>query len=527
MLQVKHLTAFHEGDLRTLLEDVSFTLGPGDRAAVVGEEGNGKSTLLKLIYDPALTEDWLTWTGEIITGGWRLGYLPQELDREEKARSVYEFCAGREGFFDASPKELATLAADLGLPAGVFYDGRPMGALSGGESVKLQLAGLLLSRPDALLLDEPSNGLDLEALAWMEEFLSGCPLPVLFVSHDETLIERTANLVIHLEQVRRKTQPRCTVVRTDYRAYVERRRRALDHQEQTARKEREEDRRRMERYRQIRDKVDHQLNSISRQDPHGGRLLKKKMKAVKSTGRRFEREREEMTGLPDEEEAIFLEFGPGCALPRGKTVLDLDLPSLTAPDGTVLARGLRLHVKGGEKVCITGHNGAGKSTLLRALAQRLLSRTDLKAGYLPQDYWELLDGEATPVEFLAGQGGREEITRARNFLGCVNYTADEMEHSLRALSGGQKGKLLFLKLILDGCSVLLLDEPTQNFSPLSNPVLREVLGRYPGTILAVSHDRKFIREVCDRRYELTGEGLRPVEVNFGLDNGADYDKISR
>lgn len=516
MLQVKHLTVFHEGDLRTLLEDVSFMLNHGDRAVVIGEEGNGKSTLLKLICNPESVSDYLTWKGEIITGSWRFGYLPQELSREEKEQSIYEFCAGKDGFFDAAPKELAALAASLGLPAELFYDGRPVGSLSGGESVKLQMAGLLLSKPDALLLDEPSNGLDLETLAWMEGFLKDCPLPVLFVSHDETLIERTANMVIHLEQIRRKTQPRCTVARTDYRTYVERRRAGMEHQEQVARKEREEYEQKMERYRQIRDKVDHQLNTISRGDPHGGRLLKKKMKSVKATGKRFERERENMTELPEEEEAIFLDFPPGCDLPRGKTVLEFELPALATPDGTVLAESLRLYVKGGEKVCITGCNGMGKSTLLRQLAEQLLPRTDLKVGYLPQDYRERLEDGLTPVEFLAGDGGKEEITRARNFLGCVKYTAQEMERPIGGLSGGQKGKLLFLKLVLDGCNVLILDEPTQNFSPLSNPVLRSVLRRYPGTILAVSHDRKFITEVCEKRYELTRNGLTAVEPGFGF-----------
>lgn len=508
MLQVKHLTAIQEKDLRVLLEDVNFTLGPGDKAAVIGEEGNGKSTLLKLIYDPRLVSGQVSWSGEIVTGGWKLGYLPQELSQAEKEQSIYLFCAEREGFFDATPRELSAMLADLGLPADLCYESRPMRSLSGGEAVKLQMAGILLARPDALLLDEPSNGLDLETLAWMERFLGSCPLPVLFVSHDETLLERTANRIIHLEQIRRKTQPRCTVYRSDYRTYVTQRRNQLDHQEQVARKEREDYARQMARYRQIRDKVDHQLNTISRQDPHGGRLLKKKMKAVQSTGRRFERERQDMTELPEEEEAIFLDFPAECALPAGKTVLDLDLPELAAPDGRLLAQGLRLHVKGGEKVCITGRNGAGKSTLLRRLAAELLARSDLKAGYLPQNYGELLDGTRTPVEILAPSGDRADITRARNFLGCVKYTANEMEHPTAQLSGGQKGKLLFLKLILEGCNVLLLDEPTQNLSPLSGPVIRGVLERYPGTILAVSHDRKLMETVFSRRCILDERGLR-------------------
>ena len=112
------------------------------------------------------------------------------------------------------------------------------------------------------------------------------------------------------------------------------------------------------------------------------------------------------------------------------------------------------------------------------------------------------------MEILAPSGDRADITRARNFLGCVKYTANEMEHPTAQLSGGQKGKLLFLKLILEGCNVLLLDEPTQNLSPLSGPVIRGVLERYPGTILAVSHDRKLMETVFSRRCILDERGLR-------------------
>jgi ATPase subunit of ABC transporter with duplicated ATPase domains len=172
-------------------------------------------------------------------------------------------------------------------------------------------------------------------------------------------------------------------------------------------------------------------------------------------------------------------------------------------------------VIGPRKVCITGRNGAGKTTLLKIIAAELRARGDLKCGYMPQNYEELLDIGKTPVEFLARSGEREEVTRAMTLLGSVKYTADEMAHEIAALSGGQKAKLMFLKMILDGCNVLVLDEPTRNFSPMSNPVIRGLLREYQGAILSVSHDRRYIAEVCDTVYALTEGGLIKTAVEFG------------
>ena len=252
--------------------------------------------------------------------------------------------------------------------------------------------------------------------------------------------------------------------------------------------------------------MEHDQNAVSRQDPHSGRLLKKKMHAVQSLGRRFEREAAEMTALPEVEEAVFLRFSPDIALPAGKTVLDLRLDELTAGD-RVLARDLRLHVSGGEKVGILGRNGAGKTTLLRQIAAQLLERRDLKAAYMSQDYAETLPLDQTPVDYLAPSGHRDDVTRARTFLGSIRFAREEMFHPIRALSGGQKAKLLLTRMMLEGSDVLVLDEPTRNFSPLSGPRVREVLRSYGGSIIAVSHDRKFLTEVCDKLYTFTESGL--------------------
>ncbi len=510
MYQVKDLTITHKKDLTTLVEGLSLALAPGDRAAIIGEEGNGKSTVLKLLYDPALVEPYAEWTGEIVDKGLRRGYLAQELSPEELARPVWEFCQGSSVFDGADPGALDRAARQVGLSPELFWDGRPMSTLSGGERVKLRLALLLLDGPDLLLLDEPSNDLDLRTLDWLEEFLLGCEVPVLYISHDERLLERTANVVVHLERLRRRTLPRCTVARVGYARYVEERAARFARQERNTAQERRAYEAKMERYRQIRDKVDHRQATITRQDPHGGRMLKKKMHAVQSLGRRFEREREDMTAMPEWEEAILAAFDEGkSAFPAGKTALRLDLPELRAGE-RVLSRNIRLWVTGPEKIGIVGPNGAGKSTLLKLAAQELLPRTDLRAAYMPQDYGELLLGDRTPVEMLAPSGRRDDVTRARTLLGNMKYKAEEMEHPAAGLSGGQRAKLLFLAMALNGANVLVLDEPTRNFSPLSAPNIRRVLADHPGVIVSVSHDRAYLEQVCTRVLELGPEGLRPV-----------------
>lgn len=131
---------------------------------------------------------------------------------------------------------------------------------------------------------------------------------------------------------------------------------------------------------------------------------------------------------------------------------------------------------------------------------------------MPQNYEELLDMHKTPVEFLQREHTKEEYSRIRTYLGSMKYTSDEMEHSISELSGGQKAKLLFLKMSMEENDVLILDEPTRNFSPLSNPVIRELLRNYGGAIISVSHDRKYVKEVCSKVYRLTEKGLLPVET---------------
>ena len=509
MLQINHLTIRHARDLRPLLEDFSFTLNAGDRAAIIGEEGNGKSTLIKLIADPSLVEGYAEYSGEIATGGARVGYLPQELPAADRDLTVYDYFSALPCFFELTPREVADTLRALRLPGDFCYGEQRVGTLSGGERVKLQLCRLLLEKPELLLLDEPSNDLDIETLEWLERFLLESPVPVLYVSHDETLIERTANTIIHLELLRRRTAARWTVARMGYRQYREERLHALSHQEQVARKEEAEYRQRMDKFLQIQSRVDHAQESITRADPAGGRLLKKKMHAVKSLGRRIEREYENRTQLPDVEEAILLRFSQGPCLPEGRVVLDYGPEPLRLGERT-LCQSVRLFVRGPRKVVLTGTNGVGKTTLLRRLLTELRAH-GLRVGWMPQDYGELLPWDRTPVEFLARTGSKEEDTLLRTRLGSLKYTPEEMNHRIRELSGGQKAKLLLLQMTLEPYDALVLDEPTRNLSPLSGPEIRQLLRSFGGAILSVSHDRKYIAEVCDTVYRLTPRTLESVE----------------
>ena len=498
MLTCQNLTLTHKADGRVLVRDFSFTPRRGEHVAIIGEEGNGKSTLLRLLHDPALVADYASWSGTVSKGSGAdrsvTAYLPQEPEPAMAALPVYEYLSTADA---DDPGAMAALADSLALDYGLCWSERAVGSFSGGEQMKLRLLRLLASSPDVLLLDEPSNDLDLPALVWLEEWIAARPETILFISHDETLLENTAEAVIHLEQILRKTEPRVTVSRTGYREYADRRLGLIERSAQQAKNDRAAFERKLERYRHIYERVHHEQNAISRQNPSGGRLLKKKMHTVKAMEHRFERERENLTQKMDAEEQVMIDFPP-VKVPRGKGILDLDLPELCAPDGRVLQRNVRMTVTGGEKWVITGPNGCGKTTLMREIAARLLGRRDLTAVYMPQNYADQLDPVSDPVTYLrasVGDWSEPMAVKIRTWLGSVKFTHEEMGRPIGELSGGQRAKLCFLGMILKRPDVLLLDEPTRNLSPMTAPVIRRIVADFGGTVIAVSHDRKFIEEV--------------------------------
>ncbi len=499
MLTCQNLTVTHRKDGRVLVRDFSFTPRRGEHVAVIGEEGNGKSTLLRLMHDPALIADYADWEGVVSKGSGAdraaTAYLPQEPEAALAGLPVWEYL----GTPDADVGRMASLADSLSVDPGVCWSERAVGTFSGGEQMKIRLLRLLRREPDILLLDEPSNDLDLPALVWLEEWIAARPETVIFISHDEVLLENTAECVIHLEQVMRKTEPRWTVSRAGYREYAAERQWRIERAAAQAKNDRAAFEKKMERYRHIYERVHHEQNAVSRQAPSSGRLLKKKMHTVKAMEPRFEREREGLAKKIDAEEQVMIDFPP-VKVPAGKVILDLDLPELCAPDGRVLQRDIRMRVTGGEKWVITGPNGCGKTTLMREIAARLLPRRDIRAAYMPQDYAEQLDRDADPVTCLRealGDGSEATAVKIRTWLGSIKFTAAEMAHPIAQLSGGQRAKLCFLEMILKGPDVLLLDEPTRNLSPMTAPVIRQIVADFAGTVIAVSHDRKFIEEVAE------------------------------
>ncbi len=512
MLQVRDLTITHRKDLRIILEGFDMTLNDGDKAVIIGEEGNGKSTLMKWIADPALAEEYTECKGTKICGNEVLAYLPQEIPETDKKKSIYEFFSEVPEFYDMSPKELSTMMKDFKMPSDIFYSEQTMGTLSGGEKVKIQLMRMLLRHPTVLLLDEPSNDIDIDALEFLEKLINEWKHIVLFISHDETLIENTANVIIHIEQVMRKTKSRYTIVRDNYGNYIKLRAENFEHQEKLALNDRRQKKIREEKFNKVYNSVDSALAAVSRQDPATAKNLKDKMHTVKAMEKRFEREDGSMTEMPEQETAIFFKLGnENSKMPEGKTVTEYRLDALHSPgDGSVLAKNIKLFVRGPEKVCIIGKNGAGKTTLLKKMADEMLTRTDIRAQYMPQNYEDLLDLKVTPAEFLDDTGDKAIRTRIRTYLGALKFTPDEMDHPISELSGGQKAKVLLLKMSLADTNVLILDEPTRNFSPLSGPVIRKMISAFPGAVISISHDRKYINEVCTKVYELTPDGLTEV-----------------
>jgi len=169
-------------------------------------------------------------------------------------------------------------------------------------------------------------------------------------------------------------------------------------------------------------------------------------------------------------------------------------------------------LKGQEKIGIVGDNGCGKSTLLHYLYQKLSQKTDLTIGYMPQRYDTILPLDLSPIAFLSKTGDKSEREVISSHLAYLNFSHDEMNHAISDLSGGQKGKLLLLHLVLESPQLLILDEPTRNFSPTSQPQVRQLFENYPGAILTVSHDVNYLRQVCQKIYRLDAHGLEEVEI---------------
>ena len=503
MLQIQSLNMHHTRNHQQLIEEANFVINPGDRVALIGAEGTGKSSLLRWIYNPSLTPEYINITGQMKNDFGKMAYLPQVMDAETLQSTIDDYLFNPDDAATTDFNLLFQAAQTLDFDVNTLDGGLKMSQLSGGQQIKLQLVKLMASDPDFYLLYEPSNNLDFATQKWLIHFIKTTPATFLYVSHDEHLLQETATKVIHLEQVHHKTKPRFTTKQANYQAYVDERRERFTKDTQIANKQVQEYKGLKKKNNEIQQSVDHQLEITK--DVSVGRMLAKKMKNLKSQEKRFDREKGNFTEKPLADDLINIEFNRTKPLDN-KLLLSLYQYELNEPVPHLI-QNIHFNFHSHDKVGFYGENGVGKTSLLAVLYNMLSQREDIQLGYMPQNYQDQFDMEQTAIDFLTVVGDKEEHTLIMTVLGSSLFTVEEMQQPIKRLSGGQQAKLFLLKMSMEGSNVILLDEPTRNFSPLSQGELRTMFQEFTGGIIAISHDLLFMEAVCDKIYEVTSNGL--------------------
>lgn len=489
MVEVRNFNIKLRNSDRYLLKNFNLILNNKDKAAIIGEEGNGKTTFIKSLISNKDILEYVDIKG-IINVPKNIGYLEQSLNELWLERELREF------FLKDNPdlnenyeiyddyKKTVEVFNSLRLDLDLLESERKISTFSGGEKVKFQLAKIMIKNPEFLILDEPTNDLDIETLEFLEDFINNTDIPILYVSHDETLLENTANTIIHLEQLKRKTDVRNTVSKISYKDYVEDRKKRIEKSIQEHNSETKIKKESLKKLNKIKDKI--VANNPERQN---------QLRSLIAEEKRLEKD--SVTEKIETEDQIFLKISDIEEIPNSKVILDMHLDVLEV-DEKSLANNIDITLIGKEKLVILGKNGSGKTTLLKKILERLKQTPNIKVAYMPQNYDEVLKNYSKVLDFLS-ENNEESITRIRSLLGMLKFTSEEMLNDISNLSGGQKAKIFLLKMFLDKSNVLVLDEPTRNLSPLSNPVIRKILKEYPGSIISVSHDRKYIDEVCNKK----------------------------
>ena len=438
MMEINNLKIIKIKDNRTLIENFNFILHKGDKVAVIGEEGNGKSTLIKAIFNKSLIEDYCYVSGVIRTNNYKVGYLRQSLEEKILDEEIINYFLkdNETGEIDYSLyndiESIYSIFSKLGINNSLLEENKIIRNLSGGEKVKLQLAKILLDEPDILLLDEPSNDLDVDTLLWLEEFIKESDKGIIFISHDETLLENASTHIIHLEQINKKSIAKHTICEMNYRDYIESRGYLINKQNQIADKEKKQFDEKMEKWRKIYQRVDYEQATISRKDPHGGYLLKKKMHSVKAQEKMLEKEKENLTKKVDKEEAINMLFDYEVDLPKNKIIYNKTISPLKINE-RVLCDKVDLVVKASDHMVIIGKNGCGKTTFLKKIYHELKSK--YKVGYMPQNYDDILDLNKTVIDYICPSKDKEQRTKASTFLGSNKFKEEEMNCSCLFFQG--------------------------------------------------------------------------------------------
>ncbi len=481
---------------RMLVNDVTFSMSSSDRVGLIAEEGNGKSTLMKIFAgDPP---DYVSITGFFYTD-LKIGLLPQQIDPvwNQETPLSYLLKSAPETEIPTENwnllQEAETLAAEMNISLNLIYSQQTISTLSGGERIRLMFLKMMMNHPNCFLLDEPTNDLDEHALEWIENWILHAAGPVLFVSHDTRLLEKRASRILHLEQRNRKTKCISTFFAGSYQEYTARRKAGFEKQLQISKSEKREYLKQKERLNDLHNKVESRLRSVSRQDPHQAKVLKKSMKTIKTAQSHLEEQN--YSRVDSAEEEISLLF-PDSVFPASKTLIDLHDHSIEIGNRT-LTEPFDLVLRGACRLAITGDNGSGKTTFLKEVL-RILNRTPgIITGYLPQNYDDLFSADETPAQYL--EKFSSDSVLARKALGSMHLNEAEMNQPVSSCSSGQKAKIILSTFLLKKCNVLLLDEPTRNLSPLSVEVLIDQLQNWRGALIAVSHDRYFIEKVFDQK----------------------------
>ena len=520
---------------KKVLEDVSLTIYPGDRVALVGPNGAGKTSLFSILagrLEPdAGTASW--------AGGLRIGYLEQGSaepgggsghtcmetalapfgDQIRLEKRIQRLAAelGREGA--TTPKLLEELGeaqhrfeatggytfrartravlTGLGLPE-AFWD-RRLSELSAGQRVRLAVAKVLLDEHDLILFDEPTNHLDVPAREWLEEYLKNFGTAYAVASHDRRFLDAVADKVVHLD---RGALSLYAGNYTAFRAQLER--------------AEEEGRRRYEKDRKLEKKLRRQAQDYRRWSAAGenekrgaadkgfvGHRAAKVMKRALVAQRRMEEAAESARAeKPFEGDAVKIEFAPS----RGRDLLRVEDLTIGYSAGRPLAAGVSFDLAAGDRLAVVGPNGCGKTALLRTVMGEIPSlrgetRTSPSArvGYFDQDN-RLPSTEATALRIVAGLGGDE--TLARTVMGRMGVRRETATKPARRLSSGERAKVLLARLVLGENDLLILDEPTNHLDIETQDVLLDALADFPGGVLFVSHDRYFVDELATETLHL-------------------------
>ncbi|MCX7795348.1 MAG: ABC-F type ribosomal protection protein [bacterium] len=470
---------------RTLFEKFSLDIHAGDRIGIVGPNGTGKTTLLKLILN-ILEPD----RGYVEVSG-KIGYLPQDLTLPENklVRECFKIHSS------------SAILKRMGLRKDILDS--PCKVLSGGEKTKLKLAELLEDKPIILILDEPTNHIDIKGIEFLEEELNKFSGTLLIVSHDRFLLDKVTNKIIEIYR------GKISLYTGNYSNYAQKKKEELERAWQEYERYTEEKKRLEEASRKIKERAQSVGRIKDKKDSFWryskdfyGRKASKVAKIGKSIEKRIERL--EAKEKPFEEQHIKLEFD---SKDEGLDTI-IRCTALSKSFGNkLLFENADLSVKNGQKIALLGNNGAGKTTLLRIiLGEESPTKGEVwisksaKIGYLEQEI-NLLNLENTIIEEVK-RASNSDITTIRTLLGCLLFLEDEVLKPISSLSMGERVRVTLAKLILGGFNILLMDEPTNFLDISSREVIEEALKWYKGSIIFVSHDRYFVSKIADTIWEI-------------------------